>query len=389
MNKFFYFQPRNFRFETIEPEGFRKRANLKPDTNCGIGVGLGVGGALALGSVAAGVGGAYMASQSTNSAANRASNSQKNANQTNYQEFLQSRGSQGNALLPMYMGGFENQLGQNLIGNYQMSQPDMASILASTGGFGQGQSGANSLANSLFNGGYTQKLEDYFKPVASANVAYTRQAAQQAFNNTMQNIRATQAAKGYSGDSYGNRQLQYGAQNTAQGQIAGANLANLQQTQQIQNLGLNTALQNINMPYQMQQNSGNAALLPQQLYNNAILNSLQPLSFLKMNQAQPPMMQPLPVMGPNAGPAQLALQGVSGLGSTYMNYTMGQQQQQQQFAQQQQLMQQAMAGNPSSLGYGFDAGVFGGAYGNGNYGNFTTGPAMQNGNIIPGGGPGE
>jgi hypothetical protein len=206
-------------------------------------------------------------------------------------------------------------------------------------------------------------------------VAYTREAAMKSLNNTLNQINAAQSAKGFSGDSFGNRMMTYGAQNQAQGQIAGANLANLQTVQGIQNTGLQTALQNAMLPYQVGQAAGQYQVMPQNIYSNAALSALQPLSFLKIGTGTPPTLQPLPVPGPIPGGGQMALQGLSSLGGVGMNYALGQASQNNAYNNMMQMLQYGNGAgggfNPLSvgstpyLGYASDVGALGGGMGGG------------------------
>ncbi len=188
-----------------------------------------------------------------------------NAQQASYQQSLFNRGGrmsgsnvpdylqgQESAILPYYMGDTEKRMGQDLRKAY-----DSTSGL-SYGDFQNAASrytplrrSAEDAVGSLYNGGLERKQLANFAPVADARVKFSRQSALDGLHKTLSSIESTQAMKGYNGDSYGARRLALDANTGASRMVAGANLANLDETRGIKNNILGQQFANWNVPNQM------------------------------------------------------------------------------------------------------------------------------------------
>jgi len=279
-------------------------------------------------SIVSGTVGAILGSDAQNKATASARKSAKEANATNLRMFQESRGSTGSAVLPLYLqskngGLFENQLGQDLVDSYDAMHQDPNEALANYRGITNrlqpAEAGAIDTANSIFNGGVEKQLEDNFQPVAKARVATTRQGAIDALNKTLDQIDATRATQGFSGDSLANQLLKFKAQRQAGTDIGNATVQNLQDERDIKDNALNLKLSNLNLPGQMAQNDANFMNLPDDAYLDNLMKQQQPLQFLRIGTAQAPLVQPLNYSAtPSA--AQLALQGVSAAGNSALNY---------------------------------------------------------------------
>ena len=159
----------------------------------------------------------YASSQSANAqkdAANQAAQSQKNANQLNYQMFQQSHGSDGNAVLPWYLKGsngqpFEGQLGSDLTQAYGDTSMPLSTFQTATGRLKPAQDASVDFTNRLFNGGVTDTMLSNAAPVQQARMATARSSSLDALHKTLDQIDASQASRGYVGDSYGNRLLSF------------------------------------------------------------------------------------------------------------------------------------------------------------------------------------
>jgi hypothetical protein len=256
----------------------------------------------------------YSSSQSAkaqNAAADKAAQSQKDANATNLQMYEESRGSTGSAVLPTYLtngpngtgGLFEASLGNDLVSAYNGSNVPLSTFQGTAATYAPAMAKAGQFTNDIFSGGITSKLLSEAQPVQQARSS----SAMDALNKTLASIDAAQAGKGFSGDSYGNRMLQFQGRQ-AQGN---ANVANLAENQQIQNYG-NVTLpsQNLNLPSTMANQAGEFAFMPQNQYLQSMQSRMQPLGFLKIGSGNPPTSQPLPTAG--AGAYMGGANGVAG-----------------------------------------------------------------------------
>ena len=315
MNKYFYCQPRNLRLlsESAELEGCQPRISLKPDMRCGIAVSIGLG-----------VAGAVISSDSSSSSQKNSSElaaySQKKANDQNYKMFEESRGKTGSAVLPLYLGGglFESSLGNDLISAYNGSNVPLSTFQDAVSGFAPAEAKAKQFTNDIFNGGVTSKLLAEAQPVEQARTS----SAMDALSKTLASIDAAQAGKGFSGDSYGNRMLQFRGREA----VGNANVANLAENQQIENYGnVTLPMNNLNLPGDMANKASQFAFLPQNDYLQSLQSRIQPLNFLKIGTGNPPPVQPLPTPPPTAfAPSALgaAFSGAGQVVGAGLNYYM-------------------------------------------------------------------
>lgn len=287
-------------------------------------VGVGVAGVAA--TAASGV----MASDAANSAAKKSRKSQMETNQMNYDMFRQSRGEGGSAVLPLYLrsadgGLFEDQLGKDLVSAYDSTAPDRGAFDAVTRSYEPMVAGARSTAAGIFNGGAERQMLDNFAPVAKARVKFKRQSAMDALNKTLGEISAVQAGRGFSGDSLGRRMLSYKANAGAADAIAGADLANIEETRGIKDNALRLKLNNLDLPFSMAGKEMDFSNLGNTAYLDAVQKRMVPFNFLRLGTAQPFQYQPLTYTA-NPSTGQLVAQGVGQLAGTGMNYAMQQQQ---------------------------------------------------------------
>lgn len=249
----------------------------------------------------------------------------KNTNAQNYQMFQQSRGSQGSAVMPLYMKDFEGQLGKQLPQAYNsMTQTPYSAYQSLAQQYAPMQAAATSTANSIFDGGYQKQLQANAAPVQQARVQFSRQSAIDALNKTLGQINANQAQQGFTGDSYGNRMLAFGANKQMQTDVASANLQNLTENQGIANQALQMQLNNLNLPAQLQNNAFNMMNQPSQAYSANLSNALQPLTFLRIGAGQPFQNQNMPLIQPNSLGAAFG-NAAGGAMNAGLNYYMQQQ----------------------------------------------------------------
>lgn len=344
---------------------------------------------LVVGGLAAGASayGAVASANAQQQASQTAANSQNNANRLNYQMFQQAHGSNGNAVLPDYMGGFEKQLGNDLSGAYTSAAVPLTTFQAATGRLAPAEQGAVNTTNSIFNGGITRTLLNNAAPVQATRLAVARDSSLDALHQTLDQIDASQAQRGMVGDSYANRLLQFQAGQTAGNAVGAATLQNQQETADINNYGnVTLPLQNLVTPYTQGQQAGQFAFLPQDEWLQSMGQRMQPLNMVKIGYTGPFQYQPLPTPGPGAysGVAN-ALSSLGGSGSgmsgAALNYYMQQQNQQaqqnllgqfmQQNAYNQSMLPQVQAANAATnqfnaaVANGADTGLWTGGAGQG------------------------
>lgn len=288
------------------------------------------------GSIVSGTIGAILGSnaqrQAADTAADAAKASQAATNAQNQSLFNQAHGSTGSAVFPQYLTGeggaglFEPELGQDLVKSYAAANVPLSTFQSATDKTAGARNQALDFTNSIFNGGVTNKMLTNVAPVQTQRLATARSSSLDALHKTLDQIDASQANRGYVGDSYGNRLLSFQAGKEAGNSIGAAQLQNKQETADIQNYGdVTLPLQNINLPYQMNQQQASAAFLPQDEYLASLGQRMQPFNMLKLGYTGPFQYQPLPTRGPaafNSGATALSAfgGGAGQLGGAAMNY---------------------------------------------------------------------
>lgn len=260
--------------------------------SCGI---EGWAGAAAIAAAAVGAG-------ATAYSANKAASSQHQANDQNLSQFNLARGAGGNAVLPDYLGGFESSLGGDLTKAYADTAVPLGDFRAAAGKLAPAQDNATKFAGDIFNGGVTNRLLTNAAPVMAARTATARSSSLDALHKTLDSIDATQASRGYIGDSYGSRLLKFSAGTQAGNTIGAANMENAQQGQDIRNYGdVTLPMNNMTLPFNMAKSNADFQFLPSDAFLQSVSQRMQPLSMLKLGYTGPFQSQPLPVAGPSAG----------------------------------------------------------------------------------------
>ena len=298
--------------------------------------------AVGVGAVATVASGAMSAS-AQKSAAKKNAAAQQSAEDRNYQMFRESRGEDGNAVLPLYLNRkgdtFENVMGKDAMDAYDAYHQGAASLTdyqQRLDDFAPAISGARKTTNDIFDGGVTDDLMANFKPVKAARLKFKRGAAIDALGKTMSEISAIQTGKGYSGDSLANNLLRFQGRKAAGDEVAIANVQNAEDERGIRDAGVNLRLSNLNLPYAQAKQSLDLFNLPQDTYIDQVMKEQQPFNFFRIGTGTAPQRQHDAT--PSTG--QLALQGVGAGAGTALQYML-QQKQQQAYAdalQQQQMM---------------------------------------------------
>lgn len=264
---------------------------------------------------AAGVSAGDKAAQAQAGANKTNANNVKNTNALNYKMFQESRGSTGNAVLPLYMQTadgkpFEGKLSQDLMGLYSKSQVPFADYKAAAARTSPMEAGAESTANGIFNGGVQSQMQKNFAPVAGGRVAFTRQSAMDSLSKTLSQIDAAQAARGFTGDSLGNRMVKFGANKQAGDAMAGVNIQNLNDTRSIEDQALQLRLANLSLPTTMASQATNLLSMPTTAATSNANQSMLPLNFVRLGGGQPYVNQNMPMVGAIPGAGQLAMEGI-------------------------------------------------------------------------------
>lgn len=293
--------------EGIEP----KRENIIQMASCGVGA---VAAAVA-GSAVLGAGMSYMSSKSAadaqKDAANKAKKAQKEANDLNYKQFKEGRGSEGSAVLPLYLktpegGMFEEKMGKDIMAAYEEGgNLKMGDFGGTVAGLQPAQFGAQKTVSDIFGGGITQKMLANTAPERQARTAAASTTSMEALNKTLANINATQAGRGYSGDSYASRLLQLQAQQATGQAQAQAQAQNLKEIGDIRNYGdVTLPMQNLQQPMAMARQAGQFQMLPSDLYYQMLSQRMQPLNMIKIGSGTF-QYQPLPTPPPDYSNAQM------------------------------------------------------------------------------------
>lgn len=294
---------------------------------------------------------AYAASEQS-AAADQANETNRinamNTNQLNYEMFRQGRGSQGNAVLPLYSTDADgNPVEPALFGDAyrtylntagSVSPQALANMQQLAAQTYPAQTGAVSTVNDIFNGQRTDRMVANQQPVYDARMSLaqsTKNAKLEALNQTLNEIDMRQARKGFSGDTSGNRRMSYDARQNANTSgaidIGQAKLANATDQATLRNQGEDVKLNNLSLPYAIGQQSINLANLPSRTLTENQNARLGGMNFFRIgtNQFQ---YQPLPQVQPVASTGQIVGQAVGSLAQTglqsYNNQQMLNQQQQ-------------------------------------------------------------
>lgn len=297
--------------------------------------------AIAIGAAALiGAGASAYGAQSSADAAEKAQKTNLDianaTNALNYQMFLQSRGSQGNALLPMYFGpqGTEQNLANQAYATWLAEQAalgsptdQIAANRAITGAMAPSMAAGDALVNQLFSGELANQQVANIQPVlqARAGVAAAQKTGiLEGLQARLNALSADRARAGYQGGgSAFQKNLLTGATIPAMQAAAtvGAqtDVANAADVAAIKNQDIATRLQNLNLPLSRAANRIQFQNLPATAAGNTFTQSLQPFDWFKLNpsafQAQrPPLVSPVPGIGSIVGA------GVGAGASTLGNY---------------------------------------------------------------------
>ena len=302
-----------------------------------MGVGLAIGAAALIGAGAT----AYASKSASDSAADANSANQKNVadtNALNYRMFLESRGSGGNALLPLYFPeGTESQLASRALQLYQAEQGSMGTPQEQVDrynsvvqGLTPSMAAGDKLVQDLFSGALADEEVQNIQPVLAARGAVAGAQKQGILEGLMQRLSALSADRARAGYTGGRSAFQQALLNgatipalQAAGTVgAQADLANATDVANIRNGAITTKMQNLSMPLTQAANRAQLINLPATATAAANNSSLSAFDWFKLNtqayqnQASP-LVTPVPNTGQIVGSAVSA--GASTLGNYYAN----------------------------------------------------------------------
>ncbi len=151
----------------------------------------------------------------------------------------------------------------------------------------------NELINNVASGGVTDQMLAEAKPVQDARIQLAnmeKDAGISALQDKLNEIKAIQQRKGYSGDSTASQRLEFDARRRigtdAARAIGGANLTNAQQTEQIQGAGRDLQLRSLDLPVNRAKQSVDLSNLPANAAQQRFQAALAPFQFFRTGPPQ-------------------------------------------------------------------------------------------------------
>ena len=214
----------------------------------------------------AGVAGIFTADFGTYFSGQEAAKSANRDRNQNWRMYRNSRGYNGNAVLPWYLpkdeagNTFEERWGGDVVDAYDAvpvtSVESYQSDVDRTSGM---RDAARTTAGNIFNGGITKTMEANAAPVQairSEAPTMTKQASVAALSKTLNAISAAQARRGFQGDGLAKARLTYDVTRDNNTEVAdavlAAKMANAEETRGIRNYGdVELPLKNLSLPGQI------------------------------------------------------------------------------------------------------------------------------------------
>lgn len=296
------------------------------------------------------VGLAAVAAAGTAYAASAQSSSQKKANrqnaqnvsdtnQLNYRMFLEGRGEGGYAQLPYYANRgdepFEAELFADTLGVYDATgaispEEQLARYQEAAAGFDPAITGSTGTVNDLFTGALEREAEGAQEPVSRTRLGMAearKNSALEALAQTVSEIKAINARKGFTGDTFGERLLDFNAKRVAFTDAglarSQAELENASDLRGIKNAAIAMRLNNVGLPYQQRR----LALGDLDLADTSLVDrTARRTSLFQPFRIGPGQFRyaPLPTVQPVAGAGQIAGAAVGQIGSDISSYYVGQ-----------------------------------------------------------------
>lgn len=241
--------------------------------------------------------------------------------------FPDSVQGQSSSILPIYMGKTEKDLATNaqdifaaIQKYYGTPEDQMKNNEQIAGQFAPAGAASDRLVVDLATGKVTKEMLDESKPVFAARTKLAeskRNAGLEALSETLNEIDAIQAGKGFSGDSTGSRMLKFNARRgigtQSAADIGAADLANAEDVRNIKSSGRNLQLQNLSLPDSQAAAAIRRRTVPAAgLVDNQSV-SLAPFKFFNIGPGAATQFQKPSDVGPVANTGGIAAQGIASL----------------------------------------------------------------------------
>jgi len=295
---------------------------------------------VAVGSAVVGAGASMYGSSQANKASRQAADANRAAtdatNAANYRQFLESRGSEGSAILPMYLKPYEASLGA--------SAAESAQKLFSAGGgpaarfadnerylsrYNPAMEAGDGLVIDLATGKVGEQRRASLEPVLQARTKLARTRASSindALEQTFAGLRAQRAKSGFRGGSTFdiNRAVAAttGARSQAAEAVGQADLENAMSLQGLDESDLNMRMGALDLPYKLGQQRMAFRNLPYQAAADQYAAAMAPLNFFRIGPQQAPTNQTFlqPTIGNNGMAAGAAISaGANSVGNYLAN----------------------------------------------------------------------
>lgn len=245
------------------------------------------------------------------------------ANSANYNQYLESRGAGGNAILPMYAddgtekrlfdeavaaydAGLSGQTPDEVVDNYRSILAQMEPSIAA----------GNQTIDDIYNGNLQREALAYQDPVNKARTAMADTqgtSAMQALAYERNRLAAEEARKGYSGSgSFANNRLldsAIGSRQMAAMARATAGFENAKDVADINRGAQGLRVQSLDLAPKRAEQLIALDGAPAEGLARLQLARTKPLDFFRLNPGNPPPVQPVP----STGAGQLVLQGAGQL----------------------------------------------------------------------------
>jgi hypothetical protein len=305
---------------------------------------------------AAGIAGGMMAANAAGDAADSAANAQAKSDRANLAMYVMSRGGaldeatvkklglpmdlvgKQSSILPLYLSKYESDLGKNAAemalklqkGQFESPEEEMAFYRAIQARYGAANDAARATGISAVDGTMSAEMLADAEPVFAARtgVAESRKnAGLEALAETLNEIDAVQARRGFAGDSMGSRMLKFNARRgiATQGatDLGEARLQNEADRAGLKEAGRQLRLGAINLPDQLASADMSRSSMGERALGSRFNSAMEPLRAFRVEVGNPPNAQtPTYQTVPSTG--EIIANSVSGLGNTAMNYFMSQ-----------------------------------------------------------------
>lgn len=221
-------------------------------------------------------------------------------------EFYKSRGSQGNAFLPLYFGSGDDSFERRLATDYKdlysaLPEINPQSYVETAARYQPIVDASRGTLEDAFNGNMTNTRLGYLKPVQQARTNLAQSRREAIFEGLRQRINALNAdsaRKGFSGTgSFAQKRLlgaTIGARQAAAGEVGGAKLQNEMDERGVLDSGMNTRLALLDQPFKQAGSNMLFMRMPGEAAAGAFSDRLAPANFFRIGTAMPNLPAPLP-----------------------------------------------------------------------------------------------